>query len=224
MHNPKAILRTGFLTVLIISIILCSFTTGMVRQNVFQGTPFQTVPPVNATLSTPVGALTPVPTPIPTLGPGQYFEEGEQPEISTMNGDEYFGWGEIKDNKDLLLIWVTDANGTHYRVIEKDNEIFLGDENLKNGFIDYIGDVDSGRTQLVNKLESSRNAGAVSAGAAIVFGALLIFGPFGLAAGIAVAGVVALGESAREIGVQDQLMGNIATLETNLIAKFNEMK
>jgi len=137
MKKQKKLIRTGFFAVLIFSIILCSFTTGMIRPRAL-GTPFRTVPPVNATLATPIGALTPVPTPIPTLGPGQYFEEGgDIPELVTKNGDDEFGYGEIAGSSDLYLIWVTDEDGTHYLIIEENDDNFSNDSK-PDDFLDLI--------------------------------------------------------------------------------------
>jgi hypothetical protein len=135
MQKSKALFRTGLISILVFSIILCSFTTGMVRHNTSQGTPFQTLPPVNATLSTPIGAQTPVPTPLPTLGPGQYFEEGEEdslPEVARPELlSEPFGYSEILGQTGQVLVWSTDDEGhKHYYVLEKTSDYFQRIQNI----------------------------------------------------------------------------------------------
>jgi len=123
MQKPKALFRMGIVAVLVFSIILCSFTTGLVRQGAL-ATPFQTLPPVNATFATPIGVLTPVPTPMSTVGPGDsliyivgdslivgsdtypigdiFLNPGEIPlgaETTSMLSD--FGYADIKGMEDF---------------------------------------------------------------------------------------------------------------------------
>jgi len=140
MHKPKAIFRTGFISVLIFSIVLCSFTTGIARQEVM-GTPFSTLPPVNATFATPIGAQTPVPTPIPTLGPGRYFEESDEedlPEVARPDliENEDLGYTGILGEEGLFLVWSIDDNGKkHYYILDEESDYFqrikkIVDDNL----------------------------------------------------------------------------------------------
>lgn len=100
---------------------------------------------------------------------------------------------------------------------------FLGDDGLKNGFVDYIGNDESGRTQLVNNLENSKTATVISAVAAIGLGIFLIVGPVGWAASLFIAGVAAIGNAARETGIQNQIEESIDDLEFNLLGKFTQI-
>lgn len=143
MKNTKTLFRTSVIVLVVFCVVLCSFTTGLVRQEAL-GTPFSTLPPVNATLATPIGASTPVPTPLPTLGPGQYFQDGDDnlPELITRNGDDEFGYGEIKGASDLYLVWVTDENGTYYLVVDKEDEYFSS-ETKPDDFLDLMSERES---------------------------------------------------------------------------------
>jgi len=57
--------------------------------------PFATIQPVQASFAPPVGSTTPVPTLIPTLGPGQGFVSTMKPDTITEIGSDEFGYGEI---------------------------------------------------------------------------------------------------------------------------------
>ena len=86
--------------------------------------------PPNATFAAPIGTPISVPTPIPTLGPGQYFEEENKPDVSLIEGgDEQFGYGPLKDNPSLYAMWMTDEDGTHYFVVPKGDDSLLGDKD-----------------------------------------------------------------------------------------------
>jgi len=135
MQKPKSFFRFGLISISIISIILCSFMTSMVQSSPLQATPFKTLPPVNVTFASPIGALTPVPSPLPTLGPGQYFEEGEEdslPEVARPELlSEPFGYSEILGQTGQVLVWSTDDEGhKHYYVLEKTSEYFQRIQNI----------------------------------------------------------------------------------------------
>ena len=114
--------------------------------------------PPNATFAAPIGTPISVPTPIPTLGPGQYFEEENKPDVSLIEGgDEQFGYGPLNDNPSLYAMWVTDEDGTHYFVVPKGDDSLLGDKDpltdqrLKNGFNQFIEDRDKTVTDMRSK-------------------------------------------------------------------------
>lgn len=247
MKKQKKLIRAGFFAIIIFSIILCSFTTGMTRPRAL-GTPFQTVPPVNATLATPIGALTPVPTPIPTLGPGQYFEEGDHPEITKKYGDDKFGWGDIEGKPDLALIWVTDEDGTHYMVVNKSSDAFAGyrlrDENgnptndrLEDGFIHLIQEL-ADKEQDIFEIETKINdkqslrAGADTGAVLIVIAGVVVCGVMTGGACFAAFAVPALGGVGVAVGantsahdLEDQraeLEAERSTIEGNLFVSFND--
>jgi hypothetical protein len=68
-------------------------------------------------------------TPVPTIGPGQYYEEGEEdllPEVTRPDLLDYaFGYSEISGHPGLFLVWSTDDAGSRrYYVISVDNPYF----------------------------------------------------------------------------------------------------
>jgi len=66
--------------------------------------------------------------PMPTLGPGQDFEDEEidQSQINVLHGDDEFGYGQFLDNEDLYIMWITDEDGTHYLVVDEGNDVLFG--------------------------------------------------------------------------------------------------
>jgi hypothetical protein len=125
MQKSKALFRTGLIAILILSIFLCSFATGMVQQSSIPGKQIPTVPPIVATLPTPIGGQTPVATPIPTLAPGQYFEEDDTlPNVTRPDLlEEPYGYSEIVGSLDQFLVWSTDDNGNkRYYVLNEGNQ------------------------------------------------------------------------------------------------------
>jgi hypothetical protein len=161
MQKSKSIYRTGVISVVIFSLILCSFTTGMVRQGAL-ATPFQTLPPINATLATPIGVLTPVPTPMTTVvagsnlirveggslivGPNTYpigdeFRDASGLPIGasteSMMGD--FGYASINDIEDYKLLWITDKKGfKRYIIVDVSDPLFIGHKDVDDGFVHYL--------------------------------------------------------------------------------------
>ena len=88
---------------------------------------YPTVPPVDPTIATPFGTSIPSVTPIPTLGPGQYYEGGDripdviQPELL----DEPFGYSEILGKPGLYLVWSTsDVGKKHFYILDESSKYF----------------------------------------------------------------------------------------------------
>jgi hypothetical protein len=77
------------------------------------------------------------------LGPGQYYEEEDinKPELDpdTVVGDIKFGFAELTDNPGLYLVWITDADGIHYLIVESTSEVLTGGTDPKRGFF-YLAD------------------------------------------------------------------------------------
>jgi hypothetical protein len=68
-------------------------------------------------------------TPVPTLGPGQYFEEGDEdrlPEVARPElPDKPFGYSAILGHPGLALGWSTDdAGNKHYYVLEESSDFY----------------------------------------------------------------------------------------------------
>lgn len=129
MHNRKFIYRAALLSVIAVSMMLFPLTTGIYSQSsrAYAGQPFTTVVPPNATFAAPIGTPITVPTPIPTLGPGQYFEQGDGlPRVTRPDLlEEPFGYSEIMGEPGLYLVWSTDDDGKkHYYVLDEENTYF----------------------------------------------------------------------------------------------------
>jgi hypothetical protein len=172
MLKIRRVLRNSSIAVLVLSIFLCSFTTGIVRQEVV-GTPFGTVAPINATFETPIGALTPVPTLLPTLGPtgSSVFVEGNWLIIGSDRypiGDEFldaselpigasteshlgdFGYADINSIEDYKLVWITDNKGVkHYIIVDVTDHLFIGHEGVKDGFIHYMDNLIDAENKII---------------------------------------------------------------------------
>lgn len=102
-------------------------------------TPFQTLVPQDPSLPTAVGDVGPLPTAIPTLSPGQYFEEGDagRPTVdqAAMEGDQQFGFQRLAENPDLYMVWMTDGDGTHYMIVRADSDVLTGGLDPESGFL-----------------------------------------------------------------------------------------
>ncbi|MGH2620247.1 MAG: hypothetical protein ACRDHG_06705 [Anaerolineales bacterium] len=99
---------------------------------------------------------------MPTVGPGQFFEEDDlnRPEyLGIEEGDEEFGYGPINDEQTLYLMWFTDDNGTHYRVVDNTSQLLYGTvdpvtgQRRDNGFNMMIQD----RQRLMAELADLNN-------------------------------------------------------------------
>jgi len=246
MQKPKAFFRMGFIFALTFSIVIGTVTSSMSGQTLIQNTPFQTLPPSTATLETPVGHTTQGPTPIPTLGPGSYFEEGDMrvPVPSFIEaGDENNGYGPLAGEPGMYLIWVTDEKGKRYLVVEEDSEIFLGrideatGERIENGFDDYIQKWIEKRKELdlkqveVNGHQRKRyGSHTVSVGIALVGGiacsiitagaCLIAFGTAALASWGT--GVYANGERATAQEELDLMQSDLDDFYNKVLGKFEQ--
>jgi hypothetical protein len=230
MLKIRWIFRNSFIAVLVLSIFICSFTTGIIRQDV-AGTPFRTVPPVNATFATPIGALTPVPTPLPTLGPGQYFAEGDEyPRLGISYGNDLFGWGYILEDTSLALVWMTDGDGTHYLIVEATNEWLLGtideetDVRGENGFDDFI-------TQMEERIDEFYDDVGEGIASAVVFNVLVAgialcpeTAGVGCILGVLGAAAVALGTGISKLVKMIKFEFDISDIYTNIRGSFEMLK
>jgi len=142
-------LQLGLVVLTTISLLVCPLAWGAQAtiQVAFAGQPFTTLVPVQATFTPPVGSPMPSPIPIPTLGPGQYFEQGDsnRPKVdpNSIVGDAGFGYGRLAENLDLYVIWTTDEDGTHYLTVHKDSEILSGGSDPDGGFFNLVRERES---------------------------------------------------------------------------------
>ena len=227
IHQSKPIVRRLFVAVLIVSMFLCPLAHGgFVRMSSAEGERqvFPTVAPQDPTIPTPLGTSIPSFIPVPTLGPGSYYVVDDRlPEMIVSHGDNEFGWGQLKDDANLALIWVTKEGQTRYLIIELDNVAFLGHEGLDDGFSDYLMDEETGRIRTLEKIRQSENRSMISGVGGIIACGLIAIGPAGWASAAAVLGVTALLEGGLEIGMQDSLETELLNTELNLLGRFEQL-
>jgi hypothetical protein len=111
-------------------------------------------------------------TPVPTIGPGQHYEEGEEdllPEVTRPDLlDEDFGYSEISGHPGLFLVWSTDdAGNKRYYVISEENPYLadimgVTDENHR-AWANLAGEGESG-----DMLYARVELGAVGTGLFVV--------------------------------------------------------
>lgn len=230
--NRKSKLQAGFM--LVGSVGLAVFPL-MLLDNSFGAPaslaqPFSTVVPVQPTFTPAIGALQSIPTPIPTVGPGQYFEEDDpnRPEVGQVHGDGRFGWGRIKDKPGLILIWVTDRDGAHYAVVEESSDLFSGaldsatGTRRDDGFDDYIAQ----REELVQETVATHGEG-IAAGLALgVLGWGMTLCPAtgggGCVAGAVGAGAILLADVVRNAVIVLGQRAEMRQLKSNLMEAFDE--
>lgn len=86
------------------------------------------ITPPSAGFPTPFGEQPEILTPVSDLRPGIYFDsdEGNLPLLKSKVGDDQFGYGDILGQDNLVLVWITDKNGTHYVIMDRNSDDFLG--------------------------------------------------------------------------------------------------
>ncbi|MFQ5944417.1 MAG: hypothetical protein ACE5JF_12775 [Anaerolineales bacterium] len=139
-----------------------------------------------------------------TLPPEDYFDEDDEdrPEYEDIeDGDQWFGYGEVKDDPDSYLMWFTDGEGTHYRKVSSDSEVLFGTidpstgERRDNGYDQLIADRDTLMKELddlrleisgeANSRDGSFLAAVIVLGGGLVICLVLTAGICGIAAPIA---------------------------------------
>lgn len=236
MAKHKKKIRIGLMVTLIVCVILCPLAWG--GYSVHYGAhaqekrddPIEFTPHVTEIVIT----VTPEPVLKATVGSGQTFDSDNKPELVTVHGDDDYGWGDIKDKSGLVLIWITDEDGTHYIVVDKSDELFNGysirDENgertgvvIEDGFEDFI----RAREETLRIFNNSRAMGAGASSVTIIAGLLFASCPATLGAGCVAAfitGTVALGEAIRESRIREDLTDDIKELERNIQGRFVQFR
>lgn len=200
---------------------------GNSRAYAFQ--PFSTVVPVHPTFPPPIGEVEPIPTPLPTIGPGQFFDE-EDPDrpmyLRIEKGDEQFGYGPMNEGQTLYLMWFTDSSGTHYRVVDNTSQLLFGTvdpitgERRDNGFNMMIKDRQTLTTELTDLDKQVEQEGRAANTSFSVSGLFIVVGlgicilasagvcaiaaPLLGAAGLSLAGVGGVLNSVDRINVSEQ--------------------
>ena len=239
MAPPNRSIQVGLIALSVTAIALCPVATAALLTtnpaSAFQ--PFGTVPPVSPSVPTPIGTTAPVPTPMPTLGPGQGFDQSTKPAVITEIGDDEFGYGEIADKPGLYLVWITDENGTHYYTMDGSDPQFRG-STRDDDFSDLIDARAETLTELGNKQDeiekhqTQRTTYDVVALGIIGIGALvcgvitggLCFAPFAVGALTAVGNAAAQNGAAQSLQpTLDELQGDLDQDEANLRGRFGAL-
>lgn len=236
MAASKRRIRTGLLVLSAVAFALCPVTTAALFQAspARAAQPFQTVQPVQPTFTPPIGTTTPIPTPIPTLGPGQFFDDATRPDTVTTVGDDEFGYGEIAGQPGLYLVWVTDDTGTHYYTVDGNDPQFRGDTR-DDDFVDLISAREETLSQIqgvqdrINEHQGARAGYDLGAVGVVGLGIIVCgvvtggacFVPF------AVGGLVLVGNAMSQNGASaalepslERLQGDLEQNEANLRGRF----
>jgi hypothetical protein len=132
MSESRTKLKVGLTVIAVFSLFVCLSTGAASARAPWRQIDF--TPDIPDLGATPI----PPPTLIPTLGPGQSFDDATRPSTITTVGDGEFGYGEIAGRPGLYLIWVTDDTGTRYYTVEGNDPQFRGDTR-DDDFVDLIG-------------------------------------------------------------------------------------
>ena len=159
MKIGKVLARTGIILFSAVCLTVFQLANSILfaKSNASAQNHFPTLAPNTVTLTPPIEDGTPIPTPIPTIGPGATFEEGDPnlPEIDEDGrvGDDEYGYYQLPEDPSLYLIWTTNENGTHYTVVSADSDILSGGENPDMGFLTLVDQ----REQLHTNIELARD-------------------------------------------------------------------
>src|SRR3990170_5477300 len=144
MPHTKTQARIGLVILILVSLIAVPLATGVLAPSTAAYAQIDFTPNVSTLVVTPTpqGA---------TIGPlirheGDRFEcvglggvmGGTEcrPELISVHGDDYLGWGEMIGYPGLRLVWVTDETGTHFLVVSADNPQFMGTDG--GSFVELI--------------------------------------------------------------------------------------
>ena len=243
IQQSKPHIRKLFVALLVVSMFLCPLAHGgFMRISSAEGERqiYPTVPPVDPTIPMPLGTLISESTPIPILGVGSYFDEGDANEPQVINieeGDERFGYGPIEGNEELYAIWVTDGAGTHYLIVHKDSTLLRGDidgvteERIENGFDHQLdewrrisSDIDLKQEEVNIQQESRMSSHGAALGVAVIGGLICVVVTGGAClVTVGLASLVPWGKGVYHNGLRNAELDNLETLQENLEIEENRL-
>jgi len=148
-------LQVGVILFTIATFLLCPFGIARIshEDSVEAGALAQVeftpnIAPLELTQTAESALLHTVPTPAaqPTYAPGQIYEEDDPnrpiPEQSLIEGNQKFGYAQLVENPDLYVVWITDENGAHYLIVDKDSQVLTGGSNPDSGFFKIISSIE----------------------------------------------------------------------------------
>jgi len=239
MKIGKVLARTGIILFSALCLIVFQLANSILLSNSDASAEnhFPTLAPNTVTLTPAVAGGTPAPTPISTLEPDEYFEKDDpkRPQVRYIEkGDEQFGYGPVNDEETVFLMWYTDENGTHYRVVDSTSQILFGSvdpvtgQRRENGFNKKVEERESLKTELADlnvKLRGEQRAtnqsfgfSGLLLGVGLVVCILATAGVCTLATPIVAAGAVAgmafgIQNSSDYASLDDQKDAKIAQIE-----------
>jgi len=161
MTKRKAISRAGLIVVIAISLFVCPLLTGDYGlgygvPRVAEARQIEFTPHV-ATLE---AEGTPESATLPTLGPGQSFEDGD-PSLPVMEeeslvGDSIYGFGRLLGDPDLYLVWMTDGNGKHYLVVQGTSEVLTGGNDPDSGYLRLVRNRKATAAEILSSYDDSQ--------------------------------------------------------------------
>ena len=239
MKISKVLARTGVVLFSALCLLVFQLVNSILLVNsvaLAQGD-FQTLPPNIVTLTPAVEGGTPAPTPISTLEPNEYFEKDDpnRPVARyTEKGDDQFGYGPVDDEETMFLMWFTNKDGTHYRLIDNTSQVLFGsvdpitDERRENGFDKKVEERETLKAELADinvelrgeerAINRSFGFSGFLLGAGLVVCIIASAGLCTLATPIVAAGAVA----GMGFGIQNS--SDYATLDDQKDAKIDEIE
>jgi hypothetical protein len=135
MANTQRKVKAGLAVSVASSLLVCMVTGGAVISAPAGQINF--TPQVPTAFSTPI----PLPTLLPTVGPGQLYERDDagRPAVNVIAGDQRFGYGYVTDRPGLMAVWVTNESGTWYLIVEEGSPLIVG-QGEQHGFAWYINE------------------------------------------------------------------------------------
>lgn len=234
LSNRKSAIHFGAVFILSLGFVVLPIANSYIGSPILEDLSFQFTPlPASTVTLVPVFAETAVlPTPFPTVGPGQSFDQDSPnvPETVTEEGDDQFGYGRIADNLNLLLLWYTDQSVTHYLVVDETNE---EQKNLVEYFQQQVSeresqldDIATKELELQETVSKGRRNEVFAVGIAVAGGICGVL-TGGLCIPFALGALGAYGlawdeyfRQERQFGERDLLLEQLAETEANLSGSY----
>ncbi len=133
MKFSKVLARTGILLFSALCLLVFQLANSILLGNTvaLAQDEFPTVPPSDAEFEAPIEDLDPDSPSIAPLEPGDYLEFGDprlpaQKDLAIEGGNEFAGYAPLNEEQSKYLMWYTDHQGIHYRVVDSSSQILFG--------------------------------------------------------------------------------------------------
>lgn len=220
-------MRVGLILLIVVGIVSCPLALAYQSMpgQAYAAAPFETLVPVQPSIEAVFTSTPPFQAPLSTVRPGQYFEEADanRPEVGEVHGNDEFGWGEVKGQPELVAMWVTDDKGTHYIVVSKTSDEFLGtpDPRIQDGFDDYISQMQGIETKRLETAAAGIGSGVAVGILAWGLGLCPATGGGGCVVGVVGGIAVAIGGAVTEHIILAGLNRDLRSVQSYLNNAFN---